>query len=181
MAERKAISTRTRFEIFKRDGFKCQYCGGHPPKALLHVDHIVPVAEGGGNDKDNLVTACATCNLGKGAVPLTLVPESLQEKAARVREAEKQLRGYHKVMQAARDRREDDAWRVAQIFVDQFSRDGSIRKDWIQSIRMFLDRLDVFECMDAMAIAVAKKPWAASTCFRYFCGICWTKIREGAE
>ncbi len=179
MAKRKALSTRRRFEIFKRDGFVCQYCGAHPPQVLLHVDHVVPVVEGGDNDPDNLITACETCNLGKGGVPLTAVPESLRDKAARIAEVEKQLRGYHKVMQAARDRREDDAWHVAQVFIEQFSRDdGSIRRDWLQSIRGFLDRMDFFECLDAMEIAVAKKPWAASTCFRYFCGICWNKIRE---
>lgn len=176
--KRKAISTRTRFEIFKRDGFVCQYCGAHPPQALLHVDHVVPVAGGGYNAPDNLVTACDRCNLGKGAIPLTCVPESLQEKAARVAEAEKQLRGYHEVMEAARARRDEDAWRVADIFTRQFNPDGSIRKDWFQSIRLFVEKLDVFECMDAMEIAVAKKPWSANPCFRYFCGVCWTKIRD---
>jgi hypothetical protein len=58
---------KLRFEIFKRDSFVCQYCGSHPPKAILHVDHIVPVADGGENDEDNLTTSCAACNLGKGA------------------------------------------------------------------------------------------------------------------
>lgn len=43
---RKAISTRTRFEVFKRDGFKCLYCGRTPPSVLLHVDHIIPVCSG---------------------------------------------------------------------------------------------------------------------------------------
>jgi 5-methylcytosine-specific restriction endonuclease McrA len=33
---------------------------------LLHVDHVVPVAAGGGTSEDNLLTACAECNLGKG-------------------------------------------------------------------------------------------------------------------
>ena len=65
--KRKAISKKTRFEVFKRDGFTCQYCGAHPPQAILHVDHIVPVAEGGGNEDTNLVTACDHCNLGKAA------------------------------------------------------------------------------------------------------------------
>ena len=34
MAERKPISKKTRFEIFKRDGFSCRYCGAHPPEAV---------------------------------------------------------------------------------------------------------------------------------------------------
>lgn len=67
MTKRKAISTKTRFEVFKRDRFTCQYCGAKAPDAVLHVDHIKPVAAGGGNDILNLVTACQACNGGKGA------------------------------------------------------------------------------------------------------------------
>jgi HNH endonuclease len=64
---RKAISKKTRFEVFKRDGFACQYCGATAPDVVLHVDHINPVAGGGDNDILNLVTSCEPCNLGKGA------------------------------------------------------------------------------------------------------------------
>lgn len=65
-----AVSKRTRFEVFKRDSFKCQYCGRAAPEAILHVDHIKPKSKGGTATIDNLITACDTCNLGKGAVPL---------------------------------------------------------------------------------------------------------------
>ena len=63
--ERKAISNKVRFEVFKRDGFKCQYCGRSAPDVVLQVDHIIPVCEGGDNDLLNLVTACFDCNNGK--------------------------------------------------------------------------------------------------------------------
>lgn len=63
--ERKAISKRVRFEVFKRDSFKCQYCGKSAPDVVLHIDHIEPVSRGGDNDIMNLVTACVDCNLGK--------------------------------------------------------------------------------------------------------------------
>lgn len=65
MAKRKAISSRARFEVFKRDGFKCQYCGRSAPEIVLRVDHIDPVSNGGENDLLNLVTACFDCNAGK--------------------------------------------------------------------------------------------------------------------
>lgn len=65
MTTRKAISKTTRFEVFKRDKFTCQYCGAKAPEAILHVDHIDPVAKGGGNEIMNLLTACAGCNSGK--------------------------------------------------------------------------------------------------------------------
>ena len=70
MGNRKAISKKDRFEIFKRDGFTCQYCGLQPPEVVLHVDHIVPVSKGGNNDPMNLITACRECNQGKAAKPL---------------------------------------------------------------------------------------------------------------
>lgn len=66
MNQRRSLSKRKRFEIFKRDSFTCQYCGGKPPDVILHVDHIHPVADGGTNDDLNLVSACADCNGGKG-------------------------------------------------------------------------------------------------------------------
>ena len=71
MSERKGISKKVRFEVFKRDLFKCQYCGAEAPEAVLHVDHVKPVSKGGTNDLLNLVTACSACNLGKGARELS--------------------------------------------------------------------------------------------------------------
>lgn len=67
---KRSVSKKLRFEVLKRDKFQCQYCGAKAPDALLHVDHIEPVASGGSNDIVNLVSACAGCNLGKGAAPL---------------------------------------------------------------------------------------------------------------
>lgn len=64
---RKPISKKLRFEVFKRDGFTCQYCGARAPDVILEVDHINPVAAGGDNDIINLITACRPCNAGKGA------------------------------------------------------------------------------------------------------------------
>lgn len=63
--QRKAISKKVRFEVFKRDSFICQYCGQSAPDVVLHVDHIHPVSRGGDNDIMNLVTSCQPCNSGK--------------------------------------------------------------------------------------------------------------------
>lgn len=70
---RQAINPKVRFEVFKRDQHQCRYCGHGPPDVKLEVDHVIPVAEGGRNDIDNLVTACAACNRGKGATSLEVV------------------------------------------------------------------------------------------------------------
>ncbi len=64
--ERKPISKKLRFEVFKRDNFTCQYCGRMAPDVVLEVDHINPVSNGGGDDILNLVTSCFDCNRGKG-------------------------------------------------------------------------------------------------------------------
>jgi hypothetical protein len=65
MNKRQAIGKKLRFEVFKRDGFKCQYCGKSAPDVVLHVDHINPVSHGGQNGILNLITSCLDCNLGK--------------------------------------------------------------------------------------------------------------------
>jgi len=69
-AKRKAISKKSRFEVFKRDSFKCQYCGQSSPDVILHVDHIKPVSKGGDNSIINLITACQGCNSGKTNIEL---------------------------------------------------------------------------------------------------------------
>ena len=71
MAKRKGISKKTRFDVFKRDSFTCQYCGKSAPDVVLEVDHINPVSKGGDNDISNLITACFDCNRGKRDKKLT--------------------------------------------------------------------------------------------------------------
>jgi hypothetical protein len=63
--KRKSISKKTRFEVFKRDSFKCQYCGQSSPDVILEVDHIDPVSKGGLDEMVNYITACRSCNAGK--------------------------------------------------------------------------------------------------------------------
>lgn len=60
-----SISKKTRFEVFKRDKFTCQYCGRAAPDVVLQADHIDPVANGGQDDLLNLITSCFDCNQGK--------------------------------------------------------------------------------------------------------------------
>lgn len=67
---RRGLSKRKRFEILKRDQFRCRYCGADFKTATLVVDHVFPVALGGEDSEDNLVTACHDCNAGKAGVPL---------------------------------------------------------------------------------------------------------------
>ncbi|GBD44201.1 hypothetical protein HRbin40_01685 [bacterium HR40] len=56
----------TRFNVFLRDRFTCQYCGGRFSANELTFDHLVPRSRGGRTCWTNIVTACADCNLRKG-------------------------------------------------------------------------------------------------------------------
>lgn len=54
----------TRFNVFLRDRFSCQYCGA---KDDLTFDHLVPRSRGGLTTWENVITACSPCNLRKGS------------------------------------------------------------------------------------------------------------------
>lgn len=56
----------TRFNVFLRDGFGCQYCGSTFAAENLTFDHVVPRSRGGRTTWENVVTACSPCNLMKG-------------------------------------------------------------------------------------------------------------------
>ncbi len=56
----------TRFNVFLRDRFVCQYCGDDYPSHDLTFDHVVPRSRGGRTTWQNVVTACSSCNLLKG-------------------------------------------------------------------------------------------------------------------
>jgi hypothetical protein len=175
--KRAGLSKKTRFDVFKRDAFICQYCGATPPGALLHADHVVPIAEGGLDDIDNLITACADCNLGKGARSLSAIPQPLSEKAIELAEREEQLRGYQNILQAKRDRLESEIDRVADVygaFVKGYTLSDSARV----STKHFIEKLGVHVCIDAMEIACHRWHDRDGKIFRYFCGICWSRIRE---
>ena len=66
----------TRFNLFLRDEFRCQYCG---TKTELTFDHVIPRAAGGVTSWENVVAACAPCNLRKGSKSLRQVNMSLRK------------------------------------------------------------------------------------------------------
>ena len=64
----RSISDKLRYQVLKRDNFKCCACGASPakdPSVELHIDHIIPWSKGGENTAENLQTLCSKCNLGK--------------------------------------------------------------------------------------------------------------------
>ena len=64
--ERSIMSDSIRYNVLKRDDFRCCICGIFAGEgAKLHVDHIIPVSKGGKTVMSNLQTLCERCNLGK--------------------------------------------------------------------------------------------------------------------
>ena len=66
---REPVSASVRGLVFQRDGRRCVYCGAEDDE--FHIDHIHPVALGGDSSIQNLAVACRSCNLSKGAKPLS--------------------------------------------------------------------------------------------------------------
>jgi 5-methylcytosine-specific restriction endonuclease McrA len=56
----------SRANIYARDQYTCQYCSKVFPSSELTFDHVVPVAQGGRKDWENIVSCCITCNRRKG-------------------------------------------------------------------------------------------------------------------
>lgn len=180
MPARKSISKKARFDVFKRDGFCCQYCGNKPPQTTLEIDHIDPVANGGDNSIANLVTSCFDCNRGKSDRLLTAVPDSLSEKAKRIKECEEQLAEYRKIINAQSERIETDCWSVIHAMFGQET--NSLRTDWFSSVKKFVSSLDLLEVIEAAEIASSKKRFSSDQkIFHYFCGICWNKIKAASN
>ena len=70
----------TRFNLFLRDEFSCQYCGA---KDHLTFDHVLPRCRGGRTTWENVVASCGPCNLKKGSKTLRQAGMSLRRKPAR--------------------------------------------------------------------------------------------------
>lgn len=73
----RSISPQLRNEILERNGFTCQLCGAGPGdpdpfnpgrKVRLHIDHIIPISQGGTDDRSNLRVLCSTCNQGRSNI-----------------------------------------------------------------------------------------------------------------
>jgi Zn finger protein HypA/HybF involved in hydrogenase expression len=64
----RVISDKLRYQVLKRDNFKCCACSASPAKnssVELHIDHIIPWSKGGETTLENLQTLCSKCNIGK--------------------------------------------------------------------------------------------------------------------
>lgn len=63
---RMPIRKTVRQKVIQRDGMICRLCGGAIESGDVHIDHIVPVANGGRSELSNLQVAHSKCNIKKG-------------------------------------------------------------------------------------------------------------------
>jgi hypothetical protein len=185
---RKPLSKRIRFEVFKRDDFQCRYCGASPPDALLHVDHIVPVVEGGRDDIENLATSCDRCNLGKGPRPLTdtskprATPDSIEitkERKAQIASYRKHIREWADAKLAAEDEE-------VEIVAAAYS--GKPNVTWKREeapetraqVLFFVRRIGLKRVCEAATTSLDRGSYVRDQ-YRYFCGCCWTIVRSEEE
>lgn len=169
---------KRRFEVFKRDSFKCSYCGQTPPAVVLQVDHMIAVVDGGKDDINNLVTACFDCNSGKGARRLTSLPATVRENLEAIQEKEEQIREYHKFLSRIERRYNKEIEEIEDEFRQFYPGYGFTDRFKRTSLRRFVELLPKQELIRALQIAAGKMGNDRDSAISYFCGICWKKIKR---
>ena len=172
-----ALRPKLRFEVFKRDGFTCQYCGRRTPDATLECDHIVPKSGGGKDSMDNLLTSCWECNRGKGARPVgDAAPRpDMAGRAEDLKERQKQVKAYYAQEEAIASALEEQVDRVLSYWEGELDNRTGARWAQRRSVRTFVRKLGPNRVMEAMDIADGK----ANGDFRYLCAVCWSWVKKG--
>lgn len=176
-----AITKKLRFEVFKRDGFVCQYCGRRPPEVILEIDHIIPKKKKGRDDFENLITACFDCNRGKGARDLKVSPEILSDKTKQLKEKELQLKEFYKYQEKIKKRTGvdidylDEVWHQLSEEKEGYTFTEQARRQ----VKNLLRNFNKYEIEEAMEIAWTRR--YLKNRFAYMCGILWTKKRQREE
>lgn len=116
--KRNSIPKRIRFAVFARDGFRCRYCGKTSEHVELVIDHLMPVAKGGKDEVENLVTACAPCNSGKSdkTIEQAALPEA--HRLAIAQEMQEQVRAL-KTARKANNARKKLRQEVCNFYCEQ--------------------------------------------------------------
>jgi hypothetical protein len=179
---RTAVPRRLRFEVLRRDGHRCRYCGAGPENAKLTVDHVIPQALGGLSVPENLVTACDPCNSGKASVPADApTVAGADERALLWREAiiaaGDDLRGERILLQMDVDQ-VTEAWRGWRRECDGQEVPHAV--DWEQSIRRWLAYgVPAMDLVELIPRAMEKQLDSFTDArWRYFCGCVWRHLDQ---
>ena len=171
-------SRKVRFDIFNRDGFKCQYCGRTPPAIVLELDHIIPKSKGGPEGIDNYITACFDCNRGKGKHRLDNVPSSISDNLELLKEKRRQLKAFNHLIEQQEQKYEMGIQAINEIFSKNFPDKVPTDKFSRTSTKRFLSLLPILKVEDAMVLACSIKSNDPENALLYFCGICWNWIKK---
>lgn len=172
-----AITKKLRFEVFKRDGFRCAYCGKCPPEIILEIDHIEPLSQGGTDDISNLLAACFDCNRGKRNIVLDKAPQSLVDNLEVLKEKEEQLRQYRKFVKRIEQRVIKDLDSLDVILGNYFKNHWFADHFREATLKRFLNLLPKHKIEEALHLACVKKQNDVNAAIKYFCGICWNWIK----
>lgn len=107
---------------------------------------------------------------------LSDIPQSLQDKAAQIIEKEEQIKGYQSVVAAKRQRIEDECSEVVEVY-ELFNEGFTLSPSGQVSVRNFIEKIGVHDVINAMETAYSASNVRRGNEFKYFCGICWNKIR----
>ena len=155
-SKRKPVGTKTRFEVFKRDSFTCQYCGRKAPDVILNADHVIPVAKGGSGKLTNLVTSCFDCNSGKGARVLS--DNSVVQKARSQSEIIQEKCNQLKMMLEWQDSLDDESQMILKALADRWNKllggDHALDENGKKTLRLLIKKNTVEEIISAMSLAV---------------------------
>jgi 5-methylcytosine-specific restriction endonuclease McrA len=66
MMKRRRTPRFSRYNLYLRDMFTCQYCYKQLPQSQLTLDHVLPISHGGKTTWENIVASCGPCNNNKG-------------------------------------------------------------------------------------------------------------------
>ncbi len=171
-------SKKVRFDVFKRDGFVCQYCGRTPPEVVLEVDHINPKSKGGKDNINNYITACVDCNRGKAGTPLDKLPDGPRKNLRVLRETRAQLKAYNILVEEQEQDYLDAIDRINKIFKETYPTKIPTEQFNRTATRTFLTHLPEVAVRNAMAKAcsfINDNPYSA---LKYYCGICWNRIKN---
>ena len=171
-------SKKVRFDVFKRDGFTCQYCGRTPPSVVLELDHMHPASKGGADRVDNYITACFDCNRGKGSDTLSNAPSAVADKLALLKEKRLQLQAFNQLIEEQEAEDNEGIAEVNEVFSDNFPGLSPTERFSQVTIKRFLGLLPRIKVKEAMALACSIKPDDADKALAYFCGICWNWVKR---
>ena len=179
---RKSLSKKIRFEVFKRDKFTCQYCGKSAPDVILEVDHIKPVSKGGSDDLLNLVTSCMDCNRGKSNTELSddTAVQKQKQQMKELADHKEQLDMMLRWRSGLADLENEQIEVVNNIFRQNTS--WTANDHGKKTIKKWIKEFGLSEVMDAVEIAIdtyydeTEDGW--NNAFNKVSGICFNKRKQ---